>query len=111
MRKVAISTFPRAPLYRTHGAWDVGEVFHNFTDSLFGTGVFNADGKFPAVLYQVFEPRPTVLYVGDLWKFHRSMSRPFFSRERISHFDLFDRHAGALPLATLSLPPNKLKAY
>lgn len=22
------------------------------------------------------------------------MSRPFFSRERISHFELFDRHAG-----------------
>ncbi|PIL36945.1 cytochrome P450 [Ganoderma sinense ZZ0214-1] len=53
--------------------YEKGEMFHHFTDSLFGTGVFNADG--------------------DLWKFHRSMSRPFFSRERISHFDLFDRHA------------------
>uniref|UniRef100_A0A8H7XXV3 Cytochrome P450 n=1 Tax=Psilocybe cubensis TaxID=181762 RepID=A0A8H7XXV3_PSICU len=40
---------------------------------LLGTGVFAADG--------------------DLWKFHRSMTRPFFSRERISHFDNFDRHA------------------
>ncbi|RPD66741.1 cytochrome P450 monooxygenase pc-3 [Lentinus tigrinus ALCF2SS1-7] len=53
--------------------YEKGETFHNFTDSLFGTGVFNADG--------------------DLWKFHRSMSRPFFSRERISDFELFDRHA------------------
>jgi hypothetical protein len=29
----------------------------------------------------------------ETWKFHRSMTRPFFSRDRISHFDLFDRHA------------------
>lgn len=41
--------------------------------SVLGTGVFNSDG--------------------DMWKFHRSMTRPFFSRDRISHFDLFDRHA------------------
>ena len=26
-------------------------------------------------------------------RFHRSMTRPFFSRERISDFELFDRHA------------------
>ncbi|RDX53656.1 cytochrome P450 monooxygenase pc-3 [Lentinus brumalis] len=53
--------------------YEKGETFHDFTDAIFGTGVFNADG--------------------DLWKFHRSMSRPFFTRERISDFDLFDRHA------------------
>lgn len=28
-----------------------------------------------------------------MWKFHRAMTRPFFSKERISHFDIFDRHA------------------
>ncbi|KAJ7598552.1 cytochrome P450 [Mycena floridula] len=39
---------------------------------LLGTGVFNADG--------------------DMWKFHRSMTRPFFSKDRTSHFDIFDRH-------------------
>ncbi|KDR74352.1 hypothetical protein GALMADRAFT_250207 [Galerina marginata CBS 339.88] len=42
---------------------------------LLGTGVFAADG--------------------ELWKFHRSMTRPFFSKDRISHFDNFDRHAEA----------------
>ncbi|KAJ7257543.1 cytochrome P450 [Mycena haematopus] len=41
--------------------------------SLLGFGVFNTDD--------------------DMWKFHRSMSRPFFNRERISDFDLFDKHA------------------
>jgi hypothetical protein len=28
-----------------------------------------------------------------MWKFHRSMTRPFFSRDRISDFDTFERHA------------------
>lgn len=41
--------------------------------SLLGTGVFAVDGA--------------------MWKFHRSLTRPFFSRDRISHFDIFDRHA------------------
>lgn len=40
---------------------------------LLGTGVFAADG--------------------ELWKFHRTMTRPFFSKDRISHFDNFGRHA------------------
>ncbi|KIM42749.1 hypothetical protein M413DRAFT_123126 [Hebeloma cylindrosporum] len=48
------------------------EIRHLFYP-LLGTGVFAADG--------------------ELWKFHRSMTRPFFSRDRISHFDNFDRHA------------------
>ncbi|KAF8754669.1 cytochrome P450 [Rhizoctonia solani] len=30
---------------------------------------------------------------GETWKFHRSMSRPYFTRDRISHFDNFARHA------------------
>ncbi|EGO30124.1 hypothetical protein SERLADRAFT_431596 [Serpula lacrymans var. lacrymans S7.9] len=41
--------------------------------SLLGEGVFSSDG--------------------DVWKFHRSMTRPFFTRDRISHFDIFNRHA------------------
>jgi len=31
--------------------------------------------------------------VGEMWKFHRQMTRPFFTRDRISHFELFDKHA------------------
>lgn len=27
-------------------------------------------------------------------RFHRMMTRPYFSRDRISHFELFDRHTG-----------------
>ena len=26
-------------------------------------------------------------------RFHRTMTRPFFSKDRITHFDIFDRHA------------------
>ncbi|KAF7356180.1 hypothetical protein MVEN_00949300 [Mycena venus] len=41
--------------------------------SLLGFGVFNSDG--------------------DMWRFHRNLARPFFSRERISDFTTFDKHA------------------
>ncbi|KAI0090121.1 cytochrome P450 monooxygenase pc-3 [Irpex rosettiformis] len=50
-----------------------GETFNQYMKSVLGTGVFNSDG--------------------DMWKFHRTMTRPFFTKDRISHFDLFDRHA------------------
>ncbi|KAG8792970.1 hypothetical protein FRC12_004339 [Ceratobasidium sp. 428] len=41
--------------------------------SVLGTGVFNSDG--------------------EMWKFHRTISRPYFTRDRISHFNLFARHS------------------
>ncbi|KIJ19741.1 hypothetical protein PAXINDRAFT_67438 [Paxillus involutus ATCC 200175] len=50
-----------------------GPLFFDQFHSLLGTGVFNSDG--------------------DIWKFHRSMTRPFFSRVRISDFDIFEKHA------------------
>lgn len=28
-----------------------------------------------------------------LFRFHRAMTRPFFSKDRIAHFDIFERHA------------------
>ncbi|KAJ7022794.1 cytochrome P450 [Mycena alexandri] len=37
------------------------------------TGVFNSDG--------------------DMWKFHRGATRPFFNRDRISDFEIFAHHA------------------
>ncbi|KAJ7499692.1 cytochrome P450 monooxygenase pc-3 [Mycena latifolia] len=50
-----------------------GPVDADRGNSLLGTGVFNTDD--------------------EMWKFHRSMTRPFFSRERISDFDIFGKHA------------------
>ncbi|CAE6433878.1 unnamed protein product, partial [Rhizoctonia solani] len=44
--------------------------------SFLGDGIFNRDG--------------------ELWKFHRAMTRPFFVRERISEFDLFDNYTRKL---------------
>ncbi|KAF8554602.1 cytochrome P450 [Imleria badia] len=41
--------------------------------NVLGTGVFNSDA--------------------DTWKFHRAMTRPFFTHDRIGHFNIFDRHA------------------
>ncbi|KDQ28725.1 hypothetical protein PLEOSDRAFT_27377 [Pleurotus ostreatus PC15] len=53
--------------------FEKGPVSFTQMNTLLGTGVFNSDG--------------------NRWKFHRSMTRPFFSKDRISHFDVFDRHA------------------
>ncbi|KAI0638092.1 cytochrome P450 monooxygenase pc-3 [Trametes polyzona] len=52
--------------------FEKGEVFRDTMNSVLGVGVFNSDG--------------------EMWKFHRMMTRPYFSRDRISHFELFDRH-------------------
>ncbi|CAE6488372.1 unnamed protein product [Rhizoctonia solani] len=52
-----------------------GQANHEKMFSLLGEGVFNVDG--------------------EMWKFHRNMTRPYFSRERITHFELFARHSDA----------------
>ncbi|KAF7967615.1 hypothetical protein HWV62_33667 [Athelia sp. TMB] len=62
-----------------------GEQFQDGFRGLLGTGVFNSDAA---------PTHPTIR--GDtltLRRFHRSMTRPFFTRDRISEFDNFDRHA------------------
>lgn len=56
--------------------FDKGPYTQDMLNSLLGTGVFNADG--------------------EMWKFHRSITRPFFSKDKIAHFDIFDRHADDL---------------
>ncbi|KAI0693638.1 cytochrom P450 [Cytidiella melzeri] len=65
--------FVKAMLATDFDNYEKGSAVREQMRSLLGTGVFVADG--------------------DLWKFHRNISRPFFSKERISHFDVFDRHA------------------
>ncbi|OCH92181.1 cytochrome P450 monooxygenase pc-2 [Obba rivulosa] len=52
--------------------FEKGNVFREMMRSFLGNGVFNSDGA--------------------IWKFHRSMARPFFSREKIGHFDMFEHH-------------------
>ncbi|KAJ7926709.1 cytochrome P450 [Mycena leptocephala] len=63
----------KAVLATGFNAFEKGADFRAIVEPLLGTGVFAADG--------------------DLWKFHRQMTRPFFHRERVSDFDLFDHHA------------------
>ncbi|KAJ7243965.1 cytochrome P450 monooxygenase pc-1 [Mycena rebaudengoi] len=53
-----------------------GERFQHGMNSVLGSGVFNSDG--------------------EMWKFHRTITRPYFSRDRIEHFDIFDQHADAV---------------
>ncbi|KAG1750539.1 cytochrome P450 [Suillus paluster] len=49
-----------------------GPKLREAADSVLGTGVFNSDGAS---------------------RLHRTMTRPFFTHDRISHFEIFDRHA------------------
>ncbi|KAL4063269.1 cytochrome P450 [Scleroderma yunnanense] len=53
-------------------SFEKGPIVWDQLRALLGTGVFNSDG--------------------EIWKFHRSMTRPFFSKDRISHFDIFEKH-------------------
>ncbi|KIL67120.1 hypothetical protein M378DRAFT_23065 [Amanita muscaria Koide BX008] len=62
-----------------------GERTRQSMGSVLGTGVFNSDG--------------------DMWKFHRSISRPAFTRERISDYEIFDRHTKMV----ISQLKNRLK--
>ncbi|ELU36886.1 cytochrome P450 monooxygenase pc-3 [Rhizoctonia solani AG-1 IA] len=61
-----------------------GHSNHEKIFSLLGEGVFNVDG--------------------EMWKFHRNMTRPYFSRERITHFELFARHSDSAIAKLLSQP-------
>ncbi|KAF8684599.1 cytochrome P450 [Rhizoctonia solani] len=63
----------KAILSTDFNSYEKGPLFQQKMDSVLGKGVFNADG--------------------DMWKFHRGISRPYFSRDRISHFDNFARHS------------------
>ncbi|KAJ7909793.1 cytochrome P450 [Mycena leptocephala] len=61
----------KAILATEFNGFEKGAEFRGLVEPLLGTGVFAADGDM----------------------FHRQMTRPFFHRERISDFDLFDLHA------------------
>ncbi|KAF8131043.1 cytochrome P450 [Boletus edulis] len=54
-------------------SYEKGPVIYDQFYSLLGAGVFNSDA--------------------DIWKFHRTMTRPFLTRDRISDFDIFEKHA------------------
>ncbi|KAJ2921173.1 hypothetical protein H1R20_g15922, partial [Candolleomyces eurysporus] len=49
-----------------------GERHIEALSGFLGSGVFSSDG--------------------DMWRFHRTMARPFFSRNRVTDLELFDRH-------------------
>ncbi|THH10403.1 hypothetical protein EW145_g1356 [Phellinidium pouzarii] len=50
-----------------------GDHFKDLMRSVLGSGAFNSDG--------------------EMWKYHRSMTRPFFSKDRVLHVEVFKRHA------------------
>ncbi|KAF8307676.1 cytochrome P450 [Clavulina sp. PMI_390] len=52
------------------------ELFGRAARRVLGVGVFNSDGV--------------------MWKFHRTLARPFFTRDRISDFKIFEKHADSV---------------
>lgn len=95
-----------------------GPVFIHQMQSLLGLGIFNSDGtrinscewKNPNWKYRrnVEVSNKERCYAHCLQpksRFHRAMTRPFFSKDRISHFDIFDRHAES----ALSLLKERLR--
>ena len=85
-------------------------MFRDVFQSLFGTGVFNSDGMFsnfmPLANVLRFSQgrcgsKSVVLALAAAQdvvdqphiRFHRSITRPFFTKDRISDFEIFDRHA------------------
>ncbi|KAJ7454718.1 cytochrome P450 [Mycena latifolia] len=62
-----------------------GERFRSCMDSVLGDGVFNSDD--------------------EIWSFHRSMTRPYFARDRVRHFEIFDGHAEK----TIALIKSRMK--
>ncbi|TFK72869.1 cytochrome P450 monooxygenase pc-2 [Pluteus cervinus] len=63
----------KAALSTQFDNFEKGPVFNKSLRPLLGDGIFNADG--------------------DIWKFHRGLTRPFFARNRITDFDIFEKHA------------------
>ncbi|KAH7338429.1 cytochrome P450 [Rhizoctonia solani] len=63
----------KAILSTDFNSFEKGSDLQGRMFSVLGNGVFNSDG--------------------ETWKLHRNMSRPYFTRERISHFDNFARHS------------------
>ncbi|KAH6901554.1 cytochrome P450 monooxygenase pc-2 [Coprinopsis sp. MPI-PUGE-AT-0042] len=67
--------------------WPKEPLFIEQAYSLMGNGIFASNGESRSL-------------GPGIWKFHRSMARPFFTRDRISDFENFDAHAmKALDLA------------
>ncbi|CAE6421427.1 unnamed protein product [Rhizoctonia solani] len=63
----------KAVLSTDFNSFEKGKKFKTKMDTVLGVGVFNSDG--------------------EMWQLHRSMSRPYFHRERVTHIDLFAQHS------------------
>uniref|UniRef100_A0A0W0GF85 Cytochrome p450 n=1 Tax=Moniliophthora roreri TaxID=221103 RepID=A0A0W0GF85_MONRR len=66
-------THVKAILATQFNDFEKGPFQYQQWHTLLGSGVFNSDG--------------------ETWKFHRAMTRPFFNKDRVTDYDIFDRHA------------------
>ena len=89
--------------------YEKGELVRAYGGSLFGTGIFVSDGmsayshregnvhrtRNQGERWKSVQKSPVYAFclTNRILRYHRSMARPFFSRERISDFEIFNRHA------------------
>ncbi|KAI6122911.1 cytochrome P450 [Pisolithus croceorrhizus] len=98
----------KAILSTQFNSFEKGElrpVLWDQLNGLLGTGVFNSDGTLSLHLAptDVFTWLDAQAKCGS--KFHRSMTRPYFNKNRVSHFDIFERLAEDV----LNRAKNRLK--
>lgn len=72
-------------------SFEKGEKLHDMLEGFLGIGIFNSDG--------------------DIWKFHRSLARPFFERDRIADPSHFERHTSRLSSLLNSLSHAEGSAF
>ncbi|KAJ7248671.1 cytochrome P450 [Mycena rebaudengoi] len=80
----------KAILATEFNSFEKGSEFRVMMEPLLGTGVFAADVILLCCHPPYFWDGQFICCVS---RFHRQMTRPFFHRERISDFDLFDHYA------------------
>ncbi|KAG6914347.1 hypothetical protein DXG01_000911 [Tephrocybe rancida] len=82
--------------------WETGYIADGLVDYVAGSDpvanvrILLSDMIFTAWPEHVKLILATDFFSWDMWKFHRSMTRPFFTRDRISDFHLFDCHVSTV---------------
>ncbi|KAJ6624157.1 cytochrome P450 [Mycena sp. CBHHK59/15] len=79
----------KAMLSTQFSSFEKGAAFRSVFHSLLGSGVFGSDGTYNVEARSAF-PLSTPHSFPS--RFHREMTRPFFAKDRISDFDIFDSH-------------------
>ncbi|KAI3618254.1 cytochrome p450 monooxygenase pc-3 [Moniliophthora roreri] len=85
-------THVKAILATQFNDFEKGPFQYQQWHTLLGSGVFNSDGETWKYAF-LFSPAPYMYAYSISDRFHRAMTRPFFNKDRVTDYDIFDRHA------------------